>query len=345
MEYGKYTAFTAALLLILAGLLTACNGSPDAPEIKIGLVSTEGGFSDSGFNELAHIGFLRAQDEHTFTAEALESSSTEEIRDNIYNLAEQGFDLIITLGYQAAEPVLEAAQDYPDVQFALLDLKVDDPPSNLSTFVYRVDQSAFLCGFLAAWWADSNNSDQAVVGWVGGPPITEIERFRVGYASGVAHYNYNARSSVKVIGEYASGFLDPDEGRRIAGKLIENGASVIFPFAGTTGHGALSAAKEHGIWGIGVDQDLYHTLPEVSDILLTSNMKKLDNTVSALISRFLANDDWGGEPVHFGTLSNGDVDLAPFHDFESEVPDSIRQQLSDLREAIINGQQPTGWSR
>jgi len=124
--------------------------------------------------------------------------------------------------------------------------------------------------------------------------------------------------------------------------LIDQGVDVLFPIAGSTGNGALAAAGERGKWGIGVDMDQYVTLPDERSVLLTSVLKRIDNAVYALVEAAVRGEFNGGETT-VGVLANDGVGLAPFHDFESLIPGSLKEELTVIRQAIIDGAIDTGW--
>jgi basic membrane protein A len=117
---------------------------------------------------------------------------------------------------------------------------------------------------------------------------------------------------------------------------------VIFGVGGKTGNGGLAAAKERGKWGVGVDVDQYFTLPNEKDILITSCMKRLDNAVFSVVDATL-QDQFPGGGVYVGTLDNGGVGLAPFHDFEGEIPDELAAEVEAIQKAIMAGELSTGW--
>jgi basic membrane protein A len=341
--------FSACLISSLLIILSVGIGFADAEkpaqndEIRVGLVSSEGGFVYGGFNHLAFTGFEQAAATLGVHTKSLESFDPDDIEENINWFVENGYNLIITLGYQSKPHVAEAARQNPDVHFALIDGKYENDLPNLTSFVYRVDQAAFLCGYLAAWWALEQNSDSPMVGWIGGPQIPEIDRFRKGFESGVEFFNNEQSTSVSVSGSYTTGFMNPEEGTTAAEKLIQKGASVIFPFAGITGYGALNSIKEHGKWAIGVDSDQFFTFNEVADILLTSCVKQLDVTVFDIVHSFTRNGNLGENSIRYGTLADGSVDIAPFHTFDDQIPDEVKDKLSQLRAEIMNGGIATGW--
>jgi basic membrane protein A len=91
-----------------------------------------------------------------------------------------------------------------------------------------------------------------------------------------------------------------------------------------------------------VDVDQYYTVPNEADILLTSTMKRLDNAVFAVVESVL-NDTFPGGSVYVGTLENGGVGMAPYHDFEDQIPDELKQEIEAIIEGVRNGEIDTGW--
>ncbi len=342
MNFLKWLIFG----LIVAIIWPACKKSEKPVVIqdhrKIGLVSGYGGFDDRGFNQQALFGLQKADSAYGLHTATLASMDTADIRKHLYDLAAQGFDLIIAIGFQATVPIRDAAHRYPDSRFFLLDGTVDAPPENLRCFIYRVDQPAFLCGFLAGYWCNRTDPVQPAAAWVGGPPVAEIENFRNGFTKGIQYFNEYYDRSVMCVGAHASGFGDTLQGARLADSLINLGAEVVFPFAGKTGNGALYQTKARQRWAIGVDLDQYFAIPEVSDILLTSCLKRIDQTIYTGIKEFL-EEQWSPQPVYYGTLQRKEVEIAPFHHYQSMIPDTIHTLLEDIRAGIIDGTISTGW--
>jgi len=86
---------------------------------------------------------------------------------------------------------------------------------------------------------------------------------------------------------------------------------------------------------VGVDADLYLTDPNNSHVYLTSVTKRMDATVTEVIARAMNGTFEGGLMV--GTLENGGVDLAPFHDMAERVPAELVTKLEAVRAGIIDG--------
>jgi basic membrane protein A len=42
--------------------------------------------------------------------------------------------------------------------------------------------------------------------------------------------------------------------------------------------------------------------------------------------------------LYTGTLENEGVDIAPFNEFEEQVPDEVKTAVDDLRQQIVDGE-------
>jgi len=172
--------------------------------------------------------------------------------------------------------------------------------------------------------------------------IPTVEIFIVGYENGVKYYNEQKGTDVKSSGVYVGDFEAPDKGKIQGNSLIDEGVDVIFGVGGKTGNGGITAAKERGKWGIGVDVDQYNTLPNEKDILLTSCVKRLDNSVYA-VAQSVRDGKFAGGTNYVGTAANGGVGLAPYHDFEDEIPAELKAEVEAILKGIIDGTIKTGW--
>jgi basic membrane protein A len=322
----------------------ATEAAPPTSELKVGMVSDVGGIDDASFNENTWAGLVRAQEELGVQSQFIESQAQADYEKNITEFAEQGYDLIFTVGFLLNDATAKMAPLYPDALFAGIDQWYDPPIPNATAVTFAVDEAAFPIGYLAAGWAVLKDPADPQIGYVGGMQIPPVEQFIVAYEAGAAYYNQQKGTSVQVKGVYVGDFEAPDQGKIQGNSLIDEGVDVIFGVGGKTGNGGLAAAKERGKWGVGVDVDQYFTLPNEKDILITSCMKRLDNAVFNVTEATL-NGEFPGGGTYVGTLTNGGVGLAPYHDFENEVPDELKQEVAAIQEGIIDGTIPTGWSQ
>ena len=334
------------ILIVLSFFLFSCkkdNGSETVP-MKIGLVTGVGKLDDNGFNEQAYQATQEAAQSVGGTWEVKESSSATDILNNIKYFTDQQFDVIITLGYDASEATVAAATAYPKIKFILLDYSPGSLPSNLSCTVFAVDQAAFPCGFLAASRAFQQNPSAAKVGYVAGPKIPPIDQFTQSFTAGVTYFNSKYGKLVDVSGVNAVTFTDTILGAHLADSLMQKGAGVIFACAGKTGNGALYQVKARGKSAIGVDTDQFLTIPDVGTVLITSCMKNLRSGILTGIQS-IKNSQFQGGKTLTSTLSEQGVGLAPYHNYDAQIPDSIKNAVAEIKTRIINGTLPTGWPK
>jgi basic membrane protein A len=334
--------FLAILVALLALSLFVVGCGPTGQDVKVGMVSDIGGVDDASFNQNTWEGLERAQDELGVEAQFIESQAQADYEKNITEFAEQEYDLIITVGFLLGDATAKMAEQYPDTKMAIIDFAYDPPIPNVAGIVFNVDEAAFPIGYLAAGWANLQDPGDPQVGWVGGMQIPPVEQFIVAYEAGVAYYNQQKGTNVQVKGVYVGDFEAPDEGKIQGNSLIDEGVDVIFGVGGKTGNGGLAAAKERGKWGVGVDVDQYFTLPNEKDILITSCIKRLDNAVFTVVQSVI-DEEFPGGGVYVGTLENDGVGLAPYHDYEDEIPDELKQEVAAIIDGIKKGEIDTGW--
>lgn len=339
----RHSLVSLLFVVVLSGLFaTSCTKSESTPPLKVGLISSMGGFDDGGFNQQALNGLIAAGGEAPVVYEAREISSIADIDSNIRYFLTNQFNLIITLSDYAKDYTLAAAQANPGTKFLLLDATVTPVPRNMICVNYAVDQASFPCGFLAAYWANLKNAVNPRVAFVGGPEISAIRQFTVSFSKGVDYFNNRYHKQVNVSGVYADSFNDTLQGARWADTLINEGASVVFACAAKTGNGALYKAMDAGVQAIGVDVDQYNTIPLAGSVLLTSCIKHMDIVVFQEVLNACNGTFFGGKALTL-TLSNQGVAMAPYHDYEFLLPDTIKQAVENVKTGIMNGSIPTGW--
>lgn len=322
-------AMVGGLTATSAGAFSACQ------------VTDTGGVDDKGFNETAWKGVQDAKEELGVEGKLLESSAETDYVPNINSFIDQGCDLIITVGFLLGDATKEAAENNPDQKFSIVDFAYDPALPNVLGQVYDTDQAAFLAGYLAA-----GVSKSGVVGTFGGINIPPVTIFMDGFHRGVAYHNAQKGTSVMVLGWdpesreglFTNNFDSLDDGRAFAQNLYEEGADIVMPVAGPVGLGSAALADELGVESlmiIGVDADQYLTDPEKKHVYLTSVLKRMDATVVAAIKAAMAGEFEA--PVLVGTLANGGVGLAPFHDLDSVVPDELKKELDTIGQGIMDG--------
>jgi basic membrane protein A and related proteins len=309
--------------------------------LKIGMFVVGDGYNDSGYKHNCKKGLLSALKENRF--DTLFVSSVTHMQEEIDYFPENGCDALFLAGSLATEQLIVAAEKYPQTQFVIVDYKYEGLLQNVQSIYYNIDEAAFPLGFLAAYWASYKDNNNPVVGIIGGMDIDPIQRFTKAYDLGISYFNSKYNREVKTVVTFLNSFDNSDFGYYIADSLITNcNVDVILPVAGAAGNGALYAAKANNKWAVGVDADQYYSLPDIAGILISSCLKQLDTTICSVATAFVSNPVINNS-TYTGTLENKGVALAPFHDYESQIPDSIKLTIQTIKTGIITGTIDTGF--
>ena len=344
-------AFVAVAALGLAG----CSSSTDSAEpsasasaatvdFKACQVTDTGGVDDKGFNQTAYKGVTDAAAQLGIEGSVLESQAETDYATNIQSFIDQNCDIIITVGFLLGDATKEAANANPDVDFSIVDYGYADGDiknNNVLAQVFNTDEAAYLAGYLAAGMSKTGK-----VGTFGGLNIPTVTIFMDGFYKGVQKYNADNDANVKVLGWnpktkkglFTENFEKLDDGRTFAQNLVDEGADIVMPVAGPVGLGSAALASELGtdkLMIIGVDADQYESDSANQGVYLTSVLKNMDVTTFDAIKQVFDGTFKGGVVV--GTLANGGVGLAPFHDMESAVPVELQDQITALETGIIDG--------
>lgn len=300
-------------------------------DLRVGLVYDIGGRGDQSFNDSAYAGLSKAEEELGVEIQDLEPSAGGEDREELLRtLAEDGYDMIIGIGFAFAEAMGAVTADFPDTTFAIVDDASVEAP-NLTSLVFAEEQGSFLVGAAAAL-----TSTTGKLGFIGGVEVDLIKKFEAGFVAGATQVNPDATVDVKYISQPPdfSGFNDPAKGKEIALGQFGGGADVVYHAAGGSGGGLFEAALESGdVWAIGVDSDQYLTAePAVQGKILTSMIKRVDVAVFEAIKSFVDGNLEAG--VRVFDLSNDGIGYATSGDFLSE---DIIGQLDDLKQQIVGG--------
>jgi basic membrane protein A and related proteins len=308
-----------------ASVATTTSGG-STKKIKVGLVTDTSGLNDRGFNHLSYVGLLSAQRELGIEQRVYQAKSTQEYVPNLSTFARQGYDLTIGVGFTEASAIDTVATNFPKSKFAIVDVdQKEEPhkPANLLGLLFREQETGYLVGYLAGL-EEKRLPGKDVIGSVGGQKQPPVDRFIAGYQTGAKA----ADPGITTLNNYSDDFADQAKCKQIALNQIEQGASVIFQIAGGCGLGALDAAKEKGVWGIGVDADQSFLGPHI----LTSAVKRVDTAVFDAIKLVVDGKFKGGDIV-FGLKDNA-VGLGKI---SPKVPKSEVTKVMQIRADIISG--------
>lgn len=323
----KIIALGLSLIMSLT-LLTACNKEEvKEDKISIGMITDIGGINDGSFNESTWNGLEKAREDFNIEISFLESNKDADFAPNIETFIDQDIDLILAVGYNQTDAIKEAAKNYPDRNFAIIDGAFEEEiPSNVKNIVFNEHEGAFLAGVLAAAMTENN-----AIGFIGGMEIPAVDKYKYGYMAGAYSFANDKKENINIMTTYANSFTDTAKGKAIAQQMIKNGADVIFHAAGPVGNGMFEALKENNLLGIGVDTDQNAIAPET---VITSAMKNLD-IASYNIAKEVYEGNFKGGTAITNTLNNGGVGIAKVNNKVTEEQIKIIEEYS---EKIVNGE-------
>jgi basic membrane protein A len=330
---------TGLLLAALLAFAAACgsdddggssSGSSSKPEqkkVKIGVVTDTGGLNDRSFNALAYKGLKQAKADLGADIRVLISKANSDYIPNLSTLARQKYDLIVANGFLMAGATEKVAKSFPNVNFAIIDYSqalMKSKPKNVKGLLFKEQEAGYLVGYLAGLYVKDKGGKQ-VVSTVGGQKIPPVDHYIAGFQAGAK----KANPKVQTLNDYAQVFDDPAKGKELALNQIADGSQVIFQVAGQSGLGALDAAKEKGVKGIGVDADQRY----LGDQILTSALKKVDNAVFQTAKDVQGGSFKAGSDTVFDLKSQGVGvgSMAP------EV-EKYKAQLDKIQQQILSGE-------
>src|SRR5918994_6520235 len=328
----------AALIAVLTLALGAGTGAAKsdvnaAATFKVALVTDIGGLDDRSFNFLANQGLQRAKKQLGVEGRVFISKSERDYIPNLSTAARQGYNLIISVGFLMGDATAAVAKRFPKTKFAIIDNSgaskdLKGKPTNVRGLLFKEQEAGYLVGYLAARQIVAKPfNGQTKLGAVGGLKIPPVDRFIAGYYAGAK----KASAKVTVTHAYSQDFVDQAKCKEHALSQIADGAGAVFQVAGQCGLGVLSAAKEKGVFGIGVDADQGYLGAHV----MTSATKKVDVAVYKTIeaakrsgAKFRTNFN-----VIF-TVANGGVGYGKI---SARVAPALKTQLEAVRKLLAAG--------
>jgi basic membrane protein A and related proteins len=349
----KWIFVVLTLVLLLCVVLAACapaGGPAGGKKLKVGMVTDVGGVNDKSFNQSAWAGVQKAVAELGVEGNFIESKQPTDYEKNIDQFATEKYDVIVTVGFLMGDATAAKAKQYPNIKFAIVDNAYfptegsascpatvkdcydDGGLKNVTSLMFQEDEVGCLAGVLAAGMTKTGT-----ICTVSGMEIPPVVRFVVGYQNCAK----TIKSDIKTLNVYIPSFTDPAKGKEVGQSMIDQGCDVVFGVGGNTGNGGLLAAKEKGLMAIGVDVDQYVTYPEVKDALISSAAKNVDAAVFNYLKSLTGGSAKAG--IMTANLSNGGIGLAPYHDWDSKIPQSVKDSITKAANDLKSGALKTGY--
>jgi basic membrane protein A len=328
-------ALVIVVIVIVAGVGVYVATRPPAEQAaKVGLILATGGLGDKSFNDISYAGVARAKDELGIEFDHVETKAIAEYEGFQRDFAKTGeYKIIICVGFDQADALTKVATEYPNQSFAIVDMVVDKP--NVASLIFKENEGSFFVGVVAAMKTTTGK-----IGFVGGMDIPMINNFFKGYEAGAKWAN----SSVTVVDPvFVGGWGDPTKGKELTVGLTDAGVDAVFAAAGKSGLGALEAAHEQKITGLGVDACQCYLYPEIA----ASMTKRVDVAVYKMIKNAIEGTFEGG--VYSGGLKEAWVGCCrlpeeqefwetTFNFKHAELGTAITAKMEEARDKIISGE-------
>lgn len=283
-----------------------------------------GGKFDKSFNEAAFTGAQKWADETGGSFREIEMQSEAQREQALRRMAESGANPVVMTGFAFGSVLGEVAPDYPDTEFVIIDMVVDQP--NVTSVVFTEHEGSYLVGHMAAQASKSNT-----IGFIGGMDIPLIRRFACGYAQGAKAANPDATVIANMTGTTPAAWNDPVKGGELTKAQISQGADVVYAAAGGTGVGVLQAAADAGILSVGVDSNQNGLHPGK---VLTSMLKRVD---VAVFDAFTAGTEQPGGVKVLNLAAEG-VGYALDDNNAALVSDDMKAAVDGIAAKIISGE-------
>ena len=299
--------------------------SKPAAGLKVGLVTDIAGLGDKSFNYLAGLGLKQAEKKYGIQGDVTVSKSGSSYAPNLTNYALKGYDLVIAVGFLEEQAVGQVAKKFPNVKFAIVDdstsVKALKGLKNVEGLLYKEWESGYLAGYLAGLFEQTTAkglNSANVMSTVGGIAIPPVDHYIAGFQAGAKA----ADPGVKLLNGYSGDFIAQDKCQGLAQQQIAQGSDIVFQVAGQCGLGAINAARDKGLWAIGVDTN--QALQVGSKQLLVSATKGVDVSVVDVVGQVVNHKFRAGKDLLLGVNENG----AGIQGINSAVPASIKAKVN-----------------
>ncbi len=321
MKFLKVLAGSAAILG--AATMALADGHSD---FKPAVIFDLGGKFDRSFNQASYTGAERFKEEFGVEYREFEIQSDAQREQALRRFAQQGNNPVVVAGFAYGSAMETVAAEFPDTDFAIIDMVVDLP--NVRSVVFNEHEGSYLVGMLAAM-----KSETGKVGFVGGMDIPLIRKFACGYVQGAKAADPDVEVLRNMTGTTPAAWNDPVKGGELAKGQIDQGADVIYHAAGGTGRGVLQAAADNGALGIGVDSNQNYLHPGK---VLTSMLKRVDVAVyNAFKDGMDGNFETGVQVL--GLAENG-VGYAVDENNQDLLTDEMVAELEEAKAKIVSGE-------
>nr|WP_314459602.1 BMP family protein [uncultured Clostridium sp.] len=317
-EETKETSQTAGAAETTAGTEKAQSAETT---FKVALCLS-GAANDMGWCQTAYEGLKLLESQYGCEVAYTENLTPDDIEAAFADYAANGYDVVIGHGYEFGDPAVEVAGQYPDTKFIVTEGEVS--ADNVASYVTKCEEGGYIMGMLAAGMSKSNK-----IGFVGPIQGASLVKIMNGFEDGAKE----VKPDIEVQTAWTGSFTDTALGKEAAQAMIDNGADAIGHCANESGTGAINAAKEAGIYATGDSYDQNDLAPQS---ILSSSVYHIPKVIETAFKTVKDGSFKGG--IYQLGMKEGAVNIAPYHDLESQIPDELKAQIKEKVEAIESGE-------
>ena len=324
-----------AILLSASMVLTAVTPfAVSADDYKVAMIC-DSSINDGGWGAACYNAMVAAADENGWTYEVTDSIAQNEYYDSIAAYCALGYDLIYAPGNQYTDAVLQAAEEYPDIAFALLNGGVDTPGeaanANVTSLLPNAQQIGWIAGALAGLMTESGT-----IAFIGGMELDTTLGKYAGYGEAAKYVAGLEGKEVTVLDPvYAGSFDASDKGIEFAKAMMDNGADVFFGDASAVDSGARQAIDEANK---AAGEIKVYDIAQPADILgqnecIICSQVTDNSSLVGLSMKAVMDGTFGGETI-FGTLQNGVLSAGAMNDL---IPEDIQAKYMEYIQQMTDG--------
>jgi len=320
-------------LMIISLSFAGCKPTVTGPKTDKVVYLINGALGDNAFYDSGQKGIDNIKAQYGVETRTIECNFDAGKYDPGLEAATQYSDVVFVISYAFEDNLKAMADKYPDKIFVNIDTIVENSKSTITSIKYIEEESAFLAGVCAGLTTTDMsikkiNADK-VVGVVAAADDPVVMAFVKAYEDGV-HYIDKAIKVERVV--LAGIWDDPAKGKQAALSLYDKKCDVVFQVAAATGLGVLQAAKERGLYAIGVDTNQNDIEP---GYVIASDIKDVGKTIEDVYKTIKDGTYKPGQVIKYG-LKTGTVDLVTEATVQV-LPQSIIDRISAVRQQIVDG--------
>lgn len=265
------------------------NPSSSADGYELALVTDVGNIDDGSFNQGTWEGLIEFAEANnkTYSYYRPSEDSDEARMETMKTAIENGAKVVVLPGYLFETAVYEMQEQYPEVQFLLIDgephsadYSIYVTEKNVQCILYKEEQAGYVAGYAIV------KDGFTELGFLGGMEIPAVQRYGYGFLQGVDAAAEELGVDVNVKYWYSQSFVANDEIMTKMSSWFTEGTEVVFACGGKIWLSANAAAEANNGKLIGVDVDQAGD----SDLIITSAMKYLGHSVVTALTDLYAND-------------------------------------------------------